>query len=75
MFVSLIAAAATLAVPQARRLECPDQPILHNASGTADARARRLGDLPPANHVLTVYREVERCPVPVIVRYGIGGDR
>jgi len=72
MLVSLIAAA--VAVPQPQRLDCPDQPILHEAGGASAAKVRRLGDLPPANHVLTVYREVDRCPAPVIVRYGIGGD-
>ncbi|MDB5662991.1 MAG: hypothetical protein JWN59_1329 [Sphingomonas bacterium] len=36
------------------------------------ATAKRLGDLPPANLVLTVLRREDGCEVPVIVRYGIG---
>ena len=42
---------------------------------TADAMSgyyRKLGDLPPANHVLTLFRTVGGCAQPVIVRYGIG---
>ena len=35
--------------------------------------ARKLGELPSGNVVLTVVREVDGCAEPVIVRYGIGG--
>jgi len=41
--------------------------------GAGPARAQRLGDLPPANLVLTVLRREDGCERPVIVRYGIGG--
>ena len=33
---------------------------------------RKLGELPPGNLVLTVWRNVDGCSAPVIVRYGIG---
>lgn len=37
--------------------------------------AKKLGELPPGNTVLTVVREVDGCAVPVVVRYGVGGNR
>jgi hypothetical protein len=32
---------------------------------------KRLGDLPPANHTLTVLRSVDGCPVSSTVRYNV----
>lgn len=37
------------------------------------AAVRRLGDLPPADHILTVLRTENGCIDPVIVRHGVGG--
>jgi len=36
------------------------------------ARAERLGELPPADLILTVLRRENGCERPVIVRYSIG---
>ena len=36
---------------------------------------RRLDRLPPAAEYLTVFRTVDRCPAPVVVRYDIGTPR
>ena len=33
---------------------------------------QRLNRLPAAREYLTVYRVIDRCPAPVIVRYDIG---
>lgn len=33
--------------------------------------ARKLGDLPPADHTLTVLRSVDGCPVSSTVRYNV----
>lgn len=35
---------------------------------------KRLDQLPPANQQLALYRTIDGCQKPVIVRYGIGGD-
>ncbi len=35
----------------------------------------RLDRLPPAAEYLAVYRRVDRCPAPVIVRFDIGTPR
>jgi hypothetical protein len=46
--------------------------------GVHDARAplspvhRKLGELPPGDTLLAVYRQVDGCMEPVIVRYGDG---
>ena len=37
-----------------------------------DVRPKRLTELPPANLVLTLYRNIGGCDAPVIVRYGLG---
>jgi len=34
---------------------------------------RRLTDLPDGNLYLTVYRRVDGCEVPVVVKYGVSG--
>jgi hypothetical protein len=35
------------------------------------ASFKRLGDLPPAAHVLTVFRRIDGCVTPVVLRNGI----
>lgn len=59
---------------------------LHNARGAPDeafaapkvlarqtpAKATRLGDLPMANHTLTVLRTEDGCPVSSTVRFNVG---
>ena len=48
-------------------------------AGVADYRGgkappRKLGEMPPANQIYTVYNVVNGCPQPVVVRKGIGGN-
>ena len=42
------------------------------ADAPATPEAKRLGELPPGDLLLSVYREVDGCMEPVIVRYGDG---
>lgn len=42
-----------------------------NAESAARAKVRKLGDLPPANHTLTVLRSVDGCPVSSTIRYNV----
>ena len=42
---------------------------VHYTDSAAPAKTRKLTELPPGNLQLAVHREVEGCPVPVIVRY------
>jgi hypothetical protein len=37
-----------------------------------NTKGKKLGELPPANLYLTVVREINRCQIPVVIRYGIG---
>ena len=45
---------------------------LHPAESVGKGRFNRLGELPPGQFVLTVYREVDGCPDPLIVGQPIG---
>ena len=36
---------------------------------------RKLGEMPGAAQILTVYRTVDKCPEPVVLRRGIGAPR
>jgi hypothetical protein len=51
---------------RASGLQLADQP-------PPDVRSsvKRLGDLPPANHTLTVLRSVDGCPVSSTIRYNV----
>ena len=35
---------------------------------------QRLDQLPPGRLELTVLREIDRCPIPAVLREGIGGN-
>ena len=50
----------------------PGVDLAVNAAPTTQAAVRKLGDLPPANHTLTVLRSVDGCPVSSTVRYNVG---
>ena len=41
----------------------------------ARSRPRRLIELPPGRLELAVHREVDGCPIPAVLREGIGGSR
>ncbi len=42
--------------------------------GQPMAGTQRLGDLPPADQIKTVYREMNGCPAPLVVRSGVGAS-
>jgi hypothetical protein len=44
---------------------------LADQSPTATPKVKKLGDLPPANHTLTVLRSVDGCPVSSTVRFNV----
>ena len=43
-----------------------------NTEPAPRAAVKKLGDLPPANHTLTVLRSVDGCPVSSTVRFNVG---
>ncbi|SFJ52423.1 hypothetical protein [Caulobacter sp. UNC279MFTsu5.1] len=42
-----------------------------NAASTTRAEVKKLGDLAPANHTLTVLRSIDGCPVSSTIRYNV----
>jgi hypothetical protein len=42
-----------------------------NTEPTTRDEAKKLGDLPPANHTLTVLRSLDGCPVSSTVRFNV----
>lgn len=73
-FAQAPAAQAPAALPQMPELrrDCPVDARVRPVGDPEAGRFRRLGDLPPAAHLLTVFRVVDGCPAPVIVRADIG---
>lgn len=53
--------------------KCPES-RLRQAEGRHSAKVRRLDQLPPGSLELTVLREIDRCPIPAVLREGIGGN-
>ena len=43
-----------------------------NRAPATGVAVQKFGDLPPANHTLTVLRSIEGCPVSSTVRYNVG---
>ncbi len=40
--------------------------------GRNEAKTGKLGDMPAADHIKTVYRSADGCPDPLVVRHGVG---
>ena len=89
LFTILFAALALVAAPPASagasaarpispaagaRSDCPEATI-HMTARPAPLVPRRLDELPPGRLELTVLREVDGCPIPAVLREGIGGPR
>ncbi len=73
LFLALPTAAIAAPVPSPENTAARCQ--AHGAvpvAGHDKATFKLLGELPPANHVLTVWRSVAGCPQPVVLREGIG---
>jgi hypothetical protein len=61
-----MAASRKAAACRASGLQLADQPPPNLPS-----KVQRLGDLPPANHTLTVLRSVDGCPVSSTIRFNV----
>jgi len=71
---ALMAAPTTSALsPLAHSRTCPRTTSYYAWDRGKSVAPRKLNELPPANVYATVYRRVDRCEVPVIVKYGVGG--
>lgn len=49
-------------------------PHADRAAGAKTAGVSKLGDLPDAVELRTVWRMVDGCPKPVVLRDGVGGN-
>ncbi len=52
--------------------DCPNARTYQAEDGSARLRPRRLDELPPGRLELTVLREFDGCPIPAVVREGLG---
>jgi hypothetical protein len=78
MLLLLLAAALSGATPQqasplATASTCPRTAGYYAWQRGKQVAPRKLTELPPANAYYTVYRRIDGCMVPVIVKYGVGG--
>jgi hypothetical protein len=54
--------------------DCPNARTHHAEDEPSGLRVRRLDQLPPGRLELAVLREVDNCPIPAVLREGIGGN-
>ncbi len=73
LLLTLGAAAATSPALPAKTPKCARPDVIQ--ARPIDARSQRLDQLPPGRLELTVMREIDRCPIPAVLREGIGGRR
>lgn len=73
LLLTLSAAAATPPALPAKSPKCARPEV--TMVSPMDGRARRLDQLPPGRLELSVMREIDRCPIPAVLREGIGGRR
>ena len=48
------------------------RPTSERVRTSEPVRARKLGEMPPGKQLLAVYREVDGCPKPIVVREEVG---
>lgn len=73
--LSLCSAPAAALESRQDAAKCHARADLHQARRADPGRPRRLDRLPPGNLELSVWREIDRCPVPAIVRYDVAPRR
>ena len=68
------AAQAPAPAPAQSKFNCPEK-LRHAKDQGQAVGPRRLGDEPPANVYLSLYRrDAKGCADPVVVRYGVGAS-
>jgi hypothetical protein len=53
---------------------CP-RPQMDRADARQPARMQKLGEMPPGKQILGLFREVDGCPTPIVVREEVGQPR
>ena len=69
----LALAAAAAPAPTIRTQPCR-RAAAEPVAARPSSPVRRLGDMPPARQVLGVYRSIDGCPTPVVVRDEVGAN-
>ena len=62
---------AVQAIVAGRTCRTPGAELAAERQASPVLKLKKLGDLPPANHTLTVLRSVDGCPVSSTVRYNV----
>ena len=65
---------AATAVAQTPKLAKPCKPEALLAGKREPARVRPLSEMPPAKHILGVYREANGCAEPIVLRERVGAS-
>jgi hypothetical protein len=55
------------------RSDCPDTAATLARREGGRLQPRRLRDLPGADQYAAVYRRIDDCEAPIVVRYDVGG--
>ena len=72
--LGVASAEAQRVVEPAVKASCRGGPVVAAETGPATGVIRKMGDLPPAAQIQTVWRQVDGCPTPVVLRDGIGAN-
>ena len=73
MLLALALAAATTAAPPVQPI-CPVSRI-EQADAQQKPHIARLGEMPPAKHIIAVLRTVDSCEKPIVVSDQVGANR
>jgi len=74
MLLAVALTAATTAAPPPARPICPVSRI-EQADAQQKPRITRLGEMPPARHIIAVLRTVDGCEKPIVVSDQVGANR
>ena len=72
--VSLALSAATTAAPPPAKPICQVSRI-EQADTQQKPHIARLGEMPPARHIIAVLRKVDGCETPIVVNEQVGINR
>jgi len=75
LIAGLLIAAPLAAAPakfEPPKAGCPRIAAFHTLDRGKAVKPRKLGELPPANQYAAVYRRINGCEVPLVVRYKVG---
>jgi hypothetical protein len=74
MLLALALTAATTAAPSPAKPICPVSRI-EQADTQQKPHIARLGEMPPAKHIIAVLRTVDGCEKPIVVSDQVGANR